>query len=100
MVAYDYSKEPNNPWDIATWDPRAQIEFMRRMRYKFGGTSGHAEARIMQRIAQSDTKGMPPPSPKVIVHKVYVIQGKKGDKGDQGVQGEQGAVIPLVLDGD
>jgi hypothetical protein len=62
MVAYDYSKEPNNPWDLETWDPRAQIEFMRRMRYKFGGTKGNAEARIMQRIAQSNTKGMPPPT--------------------------------------
>ena len=59
MVAYDYSKEPNNPWDAATWNPSAQIDFMRRTRgaWNFNGT---AEPRIAQRIDQSDTKGIPP----------------------------------------
>jgi hypothetical protein len=72
MVAYDYSTEPDNPWDLATWNPRAQIDFMRRMRHKFGGTQGHAEARIMQRIAQSDTKGMPPPTGKKSPYQVII----------------------------
>src|ERR1035437_10090728 len=87
MVAYDYSTETDNPWDLATWNPRAQIDFMRRMRYKFGGTSGHAEARIMQRIAQSDTKGIPPlPSQKkqpyqVIVQKRIIVLPAPGTVG-------------------
>lgn len=59
MVAYDYSKEPNNPWDKATWAPRAQIDFMRRVRLD-NKYNGSAENRIAQRIAQSDTKGIPP----------------------------------------
>jgi hypothetical protein len=77
MVAYDYSKEPNNPWDAATWNPSAQIDFMRRTRgaWNFNKT---AEARIGQRIAQSDTKGVPPPLIKkkppfqVIVEKRFI----------------------------
>src|SRR5665647_3201426 len=89
MVQYDFSKEPDNPWDLATWDPRAQIDFMRRMRYSFGGTSGHAEARIMQRIAQSDTKGMPPRKV-AVVNKIFLIQGKTGKPGAPGKDGQDG----------
>jgi hypothetical protein len=86
MVTYDYSNESNNPWDLATWDSQAQIDFMRRMRYKFGGSKGNAEARITQRIAQSDTKGMPPRAI-APVNKVYIIRGKPGAPGAPGAPG-------------
>ena len=95
MVAYDYSKEPNNPWDLATWDPQAQIEFMRRMRYKFGGTMGNAEARITQRIAQSDTKGMPP-SKAPLTNKIYIIKGRPGPAGKDGTSGSGTAGAPIL----
>jgi len=82
MVAYDYSKEPNNPWDAATWNPSAQIDFMRRTRgaWNFNGT---AEPRIAQRIDQSDTKGIPPkpvtkkPPFQVIVEKRYLTPQRR-----------------------
>src|SRR5579864_1552875 len=77
MVAYDYSKEPNNPWDKATWSPSAQIDFMRRTRaaHKYDGSG---EPRITQRIMQSDTKGIPPkpenkrPPYQVIIQKRFL----------------------------
>lgn len=76
MVAYDFSKEPNNPWDAAVWNPRAQIDFTRRMRSAW--PDGSAESRITQRIAQSDTKGIPPAADKkkppfqIIIEKRYL----------------------------
>lgn len=90
MVAYDFSAEPNNPWDKATWSPRAQIDFMRRTRASYDYIGGNAEARINQRIAQSDTKGMPPPADKkppfqVIVEKRFITTGSASAGAPQAV---------------
>lgn len=77
MVAFDYSKEPSNPWDKADWNPKAQIDFMRRMRAEHRYDSS-GEPRITQRIAQSDTKGIPPkdeskrPPYQVIIQKRFI----------------------------
>ena len=58
MVAYDYSKEPNNPWDAATWNPSAQIDFMRRTRgaWNFNGT---AEPRIARGMDKNQAGSLP-----------------------------------------
>jgi hypothetical protein len=74
MVAYDFSKEPNNPWDTATWNPRAQIDFIRRTRAAHNYVGGNAEKRIAQRIAQSDTKGIPPRVAPAMPPRTFIIQ--------------------------
>jgi len=58
-----YEFQGPNPWDKATWNTRAQIEFVRQTRAQWD-FNGSAEIRIAQRIAQSDTNGFPPKSDK------------------------------------
>jgi len=70
-VTYEFTGP--NPWDKATWDPRAQIEFMRATRADsaYRGDK-HAQDRINQRIAQSDTKGIPPKVEKKVPFQVII----------------------------
>ena len=91
MVAYDYSREPDNPWDRATWSPKAQIDFSRRMR-ALHMYDGSAETRILQRIEQSDTKGIPPrperpqrPPFQVIIQKRVFVQTGSSPPPDPGL---------------
>jgi hypothetical protein len=81
MVQYDYSREENNPWDAATWNPRTQLDFMRRVRAAW--PKANAEDRIRQRIAQSDTHGIPPKKQstqapfQVIIQRRYLVPESK-----------------------